>query len=335
VAVGHSHDHAHGGAAAGHGHSHEIAQDADRGKLGIALGLILGFMAVEVAVGIAASSLALLSDAAHMLTDAAAIALALVAINLARRPARGAFTFGLKRAEILSAQFNGATLLVLGLLVVVEGVRRVINPPDVEGAAVLIVALVGVVVNLAATWTLASANRSSLNIEGAYQHLLTDLAAFIATAIAGAVILLTGFREADGIAALFVAAIMLYASFGLLRESGRIFLEAAPRGMDVQEIGLALASASGVVEVHDLHIWEVSSGFPALAAHVVVGRDCDCHQARLGLQEILRDRFAIAHTTLQMDHEGGDLVQLEVRCDEGLPVIKAGAAADPPGARPR
>ena len=198
MAVGHRHDHAHGSAAAGHGHSHEIAQDADRGKLAIALGLILGFMAVEVAVGIAASSLALLSDAAHMLTDAAAIALALVAINLARRPARGAFTFGLKRAEILSAQFNGATLLVLGLLVVVEGVRRVINPPEVEGAAVLIVALVGVVVNLAATWTLASANRNSLNIEGAYQHLLTDLAAFIATAIAGAVILLTGFREADG-----------------------------------------------------------------------------------------------------------------------------------------
>ncbi len=176
-------------------------------------------MAVEVAVGIAASSLALLSDAAHMLTDAAAIALALVAIDLARRPAHGAFTFGLKRAEILSAQFNGATLLVLGLLVVVEGVRRLINPPEVEGAAVLVVALIGIVVNLAATWTLASANRSSLNVEGAYQHLLTDLAAFIATAIAGAVILLTGFREADGIAALLVAAIMLYA---VVRAAARV-----------------------------------------------------------------------------------------------------------------
>jgi cobalt-zinc-cadmium efflux system protein len=336
--VGHGHTHAHTHAAAGaagHGHSHEIAQDADRGKLAIALGLILAFMAVEVAVGIAASSLALLSDAAHMLTDAAAIALALVAIDLARRPARGAFTFGLKRAEILSAQFNGATLLVLGLLVVVEGVRRVINPPDVEGAAVLIVALVGVVVNLAATMTLARANRSSLNVEGAYQHLLTDLAAFIATAIAGALILLTGFREADGIAALIVAGIMLYASYGLLKESGRIFLEAAPRGMDVGEIGNALVHAPGVVEVHDLHVWEVSSGFPSLAAHVVVGRDSDCHQARLELQQILRERFAIEHTTLQMDHEGGDLVQLEVRCDEGLPVVRAPGAAGPPGARPR
>jgi len=321
--VGHGHDHSH----AGHGHSHEISADADRGKLAVALGLILAFMGVEVAVGIAASSLALLSDAAHMLTDAAAIGLALVAIGLARRPARGAFTFGLKRAEILSAQFNGATLLVLGLLVVVEGVRRIINPPDVEGTAVLVVALIGVAVNLAATWTLAGANRGSLNIEGAYRHLLTDLAAFIATAIAGAVILLTGFKEADGIAALIVAGIMLYASFGLLRESGRVFLEAAPRGMDVQEIGTALAGAPGVVEVHDLHVWEVSSGFPALAAHVIVGRDCDCHQTRMRLQEVLHDRFAIEHTTLQMDHAGGDLVQLEVACEDGLPPIQAGQHA--------
>jgi cobalt-zinc-cadmium efflux system protein len=317
--VGHGHDHSHGG----HGHSHEISADADRSKLGIALALILGFMAVEVAVGIAASSLALLSDAAHMLTDAAAIALALVAINLARRPARGPFTFGLRRAEILSAQFNGATLLVLGLLVVVEGVRRIVDPPDVEGGPVLVVALLGIAVNLVATWTLSRANRQSLNVEGAYQHLLTDLAAFIATAIAGAIVLLTGFHEADGIAALIVAAIMLYASFGLLRESGRVFLEAAPRGMDVQEIGHALAAAPGVVEVHDLHVWEVSSGFPALAAHVVVGRDCDCHQARIRLQEILHDRFAIEHTTLQMDHVGGDLVQLEVSCEEGLPSVRA------------
>jgi len=333
VAVGHGHDHSHGG----HGHSHEISADADRGRLAVALALILGFMAVEVGVGIAASSLALLSDAAHMLTDAAAIGLALLAIALASRPARGAFTFGLKRAEILSAQFNGATLLVLGVLVVIEGIRRIIDPPDVQGTAVLVVALVGVAVNLAATSTLAGANRSSLNVEGAYRHLVTDLAAFIATAIAGAVVILTGFREADGIAALIVATIMLYASYGLLRDSGRVFLEAAPRGMDVQEIGRALVHEDGVVEVHDLHVWEVSSDMPALAAHVVVGRDCDCHQARLRLQDVLRERFGIGHTTLQMDHAGGDLVQLEVTCEEGLPPVSApaGRVADPPGARPR
>jgi cobalt-zinc-cadmium efflux system protein len=317
--VGHGHDHSHGG----HGHSHEISADADRGRLAVALALILGFMAVEVAAGIAASSLALLSDAAHMLTDAAAIGLALLAIGLAQRPARGAFTFGLKRAEILSAQFNGATLLVLGLLVVVEGVRRIIDPPDVQGTVVLVVALVGVVVNLAATRAVAGANRDSLNVEGAYQHLLTDLAAFVATAIAGAIVLLTGFREADGIAALIVAVIMLYAAYGLLVESGRVFLEAAPRGMDVPEIGKALVGEPGVVEVHDLHVWEVSSDLPALAAHVIVGRECDCHQARLRLVDMLRERFGIAHTTLQMDHEGGDLVQLEVACQEGLAPARA------------
>jgi cobalt-zinc-cadmium efflux system protein len=303
----HAHDHGHG-----HVHAHGVSAGADRGRLRIALGLILGFMAVEVAVGIAVNSLALLSDAAHMLTDAAAIALALVAIRLAKRPARGAFTFGLGRAEILSAQVNGATLLVLGLLIVVEGVRRLFDPPSVEGGAVLVVALVGIVVNLAATFTLAGANRQSLNVEGAYQHLLTDLAAFIATAIAGAVVLTTGFERADGIAALFVAAIMLRAAWSLLRESGRVFLEAAPRGTDVDEIGRAMAGHDGVVEVHDLHVWEVSSGFSALAAHVVVTRDCDCHVRRAQLQTLLRERFGIEHTTLQMDHEGGDLVQLEL-----------------------
>src|SRR3954471_16773972 len=168
-----------------------------------------------------------------MLTDAGAIALSLVAIRLAAKPAKGAMTYGFKRAEILSAQFNGATLLVLGLLIIFEGVRRLIEPPDVGGTAVLVVALVGIVVNLAATWTLSRANRSSLNVEGAFEHILTDLAAFVFTAIAGAVILLTGFVEADGIASLIIAAIMLRSAYGLLRDSGRVFLEAAPKGIDV------------------------------------------------------------------------------------------------------
>jgi len=289
-----------------------VAADADRGKLAAALALIVGFMCVEVAVGIVAQSLALLSDAAHMLTDAAAIALALVAIRLARRPAQGSFTFGLKRAEILSAQFNGATLLVLGVLIVVEGVRRLVDPPAVEGRLVLAVALLGVVVNLAASWTLSGANRRSLNVEGAFQHILTDLAAFVLTAIAGAVILATGFARADGIASLVVAAIMMRAAYSLLRDSGRIFLEAAPKGTDVQAIGRAMAEQPGVREVHDLHVWEVSSGFPALAAHVMVSRDADCHARRRQLERLLYDEFDIDHTTLQVDHVGSELVQLEI-----------------------
>ncbi len=316
-AAAHGHDHAahhpagHEQGAGGHaGHSHGVSADADRGKLAIALALIVGFMLVEVVVGLVVGSLALLSDAAHMLTDAGAIALSLVAIRLAARPAKGAMTFGYKRAEILSAQFNGATLLVLALLITFEGIRRLITPPDVQGTAVLVVALVGVVVNLAATWTLSQANRKSMNVEGAYQHILTDLAAFIFTAVAGVVILTTGFSRADGIASLIIAAIMLHAAYGLLRDSGRVFLEAAPAGMDPDAVGRALAGYSGVAEVHDLHLWEVSSGFPSLSAHVLVDRDADCHAIRRGLERCLVADFGLEHTTLQVDHEGGELLTI-------------------------
>src|SRR3954447_477030 len=223
-------------------HHHHPPQDASARRLAIALGLLLGLMAVEVAAGIVASSLALLSDAAHMLTDAGALALALVAIRLSRRPPGGAMTYGLRRTEILSAQFNGATLLVLGLLIVVEGVRRLVEAPAVEGGARLAGALGGAARNLVATVVLHGADRSSLNVEGAFQHVLTDLVAFIATAIAGLVILLTGFDRADGIASLFIAAVMLRAAWGLLRDSGRIFLEAAPKGVDVDAIGRAMVA---------------------------------------------------------------------------------------------
>lgn len=295
------------------GHSHAVSAEADGARLRIALALILGFMAVEVAVGIEVGSLALLSDAAHMLTDAVALALSLLAIRLTARPASGSMTFGWQRSGILSAQFNGATLLVLGLLIVYEGIRRLIEPPAVEGAAVLIVALLGIVVNLVAVRVLAQANRESLNVEGSFQHILTDLVAFVFTAIAGALILLTGFDRADGIASLIIAAIMLHASFGLLRESGRVFLEAAPRGLDPQAIGRILASRPGVYEVHDLHLWEVTSGFPAFSAHVVVDAEADCHAVRLELEHELEERFGLEHTTLQVDHRhDAELLQVQV-----------------------
>ena len=296
----------------GHDHRHGASADADARKLALALALIAGFMCVEVVAGIVGGSLALLSDAAHMLTDAGALALSLVAIRLAKRPARGAMTYGLKRTEILAAAINGTTLLVLGILIVIEGARRTVNPPDVEGGLVLAVAILGIGVNLLATWVLAQANRESLNVEGAFQHILTDLAAFVATAIAGAVVLATGFGRADGIAALFVAALMLRAAYMLLRESGRVFLEASPRGLDPDEIGRRMAGHDGVREVHDLHVWEVTSGFPALSAHVLVGRDTDCHDVRRTVEAMLHDEFDIGHTTLQVEHEGGDLLEIEV-----------------------
>jgi cobalt-zinc-cadmium efflux system protein len=292
-------------------HHHGHSADADRGKLTVALVLILGFMAAEVVAGILADSLALLSDAAHMLTDAAAIGLSLVAIHLAKRPAEGQMTFGLKRVEILSAQANGITLLVLAAIIAIEGVRRLIDPPGVDGALVLVVALAGIVVNLAATAVLAGANRQSLNVEGSFQHLLTDLFAFVGTAIAAAVILLTGFDQADAIASLLVAGLMLRSAVGLLRDSGRIFLEASPKGLDPDRIGQTMAAQPGVVEVHDLHVWEVTSEFPALSAHVTVEADSDCHRTRLELAELIERQFGIHHSTLQVEHEPQRIVQIE------------------------
>jgi cobalt-zinc-cadmium efflux system protein len=295
------HDHA-------HGHSHGGAQDARR--LGVALGLILAFMAAEVVVGILAHSLALLSDAAHMLTDAGALALSLVVLRLAAQPARGNRTFGLRRTEILSAQANGAALLVLAGLIVYGAVRRLVSPPDTHGGAVLVVALAGIGINLLATWQLSGANRRSLNIEGSFQHVLNDLYAFIATAIAGTVILATGWVRADPVAALFVAALMVHASWRLLRDSGRVLLDIAPAGLPVEEIGQAMAAYPGVVQVHDLHVWEVTTEFPSLSAHVLVEPGADCHGIRRELEVLLRDRFGLEHTTLQVEHAPAKLVQI-------------------------
>jgi cobalt-zinc-cadmium efflux system protein len=288
-----------------------VSPDADRSRLLIALALIVGLMAAEVVAGIAADSLALLSDAGHMLTDAAALGLSLIALQLAKRPAGGEMTFGLRRVEILSAQVNGITLLVLAALIGFEATRRLISPPEVEAGLVLVVALAGIVVNLLATLTLAGANRESLNIEGSYQHILTDLFAFAGTAIAAVVILATDFQRADPIASLFVAGLMLRSAYGLLRDSGRVFLEASPKGLDPEEIGRELAGHEGVVEIHDLHLWEVSSGFPSLSAHITVARDTDCHRTRFELADLLEREYGIDHSTLQVEHEPEKYLKIE------------------------
>lgn len=292
------------------GHDPALSRDADRRFLTGALLLIVAFMVAEVVVGLLARSLALLSDAGHMLTDAAAIGLALVALRLADRPPSGGFTYGLKRAEILSAQANGITLLLLAVFFTVEAIRRLVHPPQVAGGLVLVTALAGIVVNTAATWLLSRANRTSLNIAGAFRHIVNDLFAFVGTALAGLVVLLTGWARADALASLLVAGLMCWAGMGLLRDSGRIFLEAAPRGVDVRGIDEQIHDLPGVVDVHDLHVWEVTSGFPALSAHVLVDAGCDCHERRVVLERLLAERFGIAHTTLQVDHRD-DTVPVE------------------------
>jgi cobalt-zinc-cadmium efflux system protein len=300
-----AHDHHHGA-----GHTHGVGTHTDLRWLTVALAVNALFMLVEIAAGVIASSLALLSDAAHLLTDAAAIALALLAARLARRRPKGVMTYGLGRAEILSAQANGITLLILSGFIVYAGVRRLVHPPAVDASLMLGVALAGIAVNLVAAVSLARANRESLNVEGAFQHNLIDAYASAGTAVAAGVILATGFDRADPIASLLIAIPMLRSGYRLLVASGRIFLEAAPEGLDPEEIGRAMAGVPGVCEVHDLHVWEVTSGFPALSAHVVVGPDSDCHGKRQELADLLHERFALEHTTLQVEHEPG-LLQIE------------------------
>jgi cobalt-zinc-cadmium efflux system protein len=284
------------------GHQHVASPDADRRRLVFGLALLVAFMVAEVVAGIVGRSLALLSDSGHLLTDAGALALSLVVIGLAARPPRGGLTYGLKRTEILSGLANGVTLLVIAALIVYEAIHRLISPPVVDGRLMLTVALVGVAVNVVVTWQLAKAERRSLNIRGSYQHILTDLYAFIGTAVAAVVILVTGFDRADAIASILVAGLMVRAACGLLRDAVRVLLEAAPEGVVPEEVATAMRAHPSVANVHDLHVWEITSGFPALSAHVLVRPGDDCHAARRDLEQLLERRFGIEHTTLQVDH---------------------------------
>lgn len=291
----------------GHEHGGGLpAGGTDRRALGGALVLIASFMVVEVTVGVLAHSLALLADAGHMLTDAGALAGALWAIRLAARPASSRWSYGLKRAEILSAAVNGILLVVAGVVVLVESVQRLLHPLPVVASEVLVVALAGIVVNAGAVVLLARADRGSLNVEGAFQHVLTDAAGFLATAAAAGVIMATGFRRADAIASLVVVALMGRAAWGLLNASGRVLLEGTPEGVDLSSVREHLLAASDhVADVHDLHAWLLTSRLPAVSAHVVIDDSCfaDGHAPQVldALQAALLGRFDVEHSTLQLE----------------------------------
>jgi cobalt-zinc-cadmium efflux system protein len=280
-------DHAHGAQA--HGHTHGVSAESDHRYLTITLCLLSAFMVFEVATAFLSHSLALLADAGHMLADVGAIAGSLVALRLAARPETGSHTFGMKRAEILAAVGNGITLLVVSALVTFESIERLVHPTRVHGATLIVVAAVGVAVNLVATFTLAKANRRSLNIEGAYRHVVTDLYGVIGTLIAGIVIVTAGFSRADSIASLAVVLLMLKAAFELLRPALHILLEATPKDID-------------------LHAWTLTSSLPILTAHVVVTDDC-ISRGEIGrvldhLQGCLAGHFDVAHSTLQLEAVG-------------------------------
>ena len=286
----------------GHQHRHP-APAGDRRWLLAALGVVVAFMAAEVVAGLLAHSLALIADAGHMLTDAAALLLAVIASRLAERPARGAYTYGFARVDALSGQANGITLLLLAAWFTVEGIRRLVDPAAVHGGLVAVVAVIGVVVNVAATGLASRANRASLNVKGVLAHLVTDIWAFVATLAAGLVILGTGWTRADPIASLLIAVLMAWTGVHLVRAAGRVFLEAAPKGLDPQALGDELASVDGVAEVHDLHVWVLGSEASAMSAHVLVQPDFDCHEVAAVLRSRLADGHGIDHVTLQVDHE--------------------------------
>ena len=304
-------------------HDHDDARTASRRALALALVFTASYTAVEVVGGLFAGSLALLADAVHMLSDNVALALALVATWLATRPATPERTYGYKRAEVLAALANGVLLVALAIWIFVEAGMRLRDPGDVLGGWMLAIALLGIVVNVAAGLVLSRARSHSLNVEAAFRHVFADLLGSVGVAVAAVVILATGWVEADPLVSIHIGVLVLVSTWSILRDSTAILLESAPRGIDADALGQRLASAPGVVEVHDLHVWTITSGFPALSAHVLVSPGEDCHGRRRELERLLRDEFGIEHTTLQVDHR-----------DDVLPTSALGRRIRPHRGRP-
>jgi cobalt-zinc-cadmium efflux system protein len=296
-------------------HAHAITGDGDIRYLLLALSLVTVFLVAEVLAAFFGRSLALLADGGHMLTDVAALGMSAWAVRLAKRPSEGRWTFGLKRAEILSAAVNGVTLIAIALLIAVEAIQRLVTPQHVNGAVVLTVALVGAAVNVAVAAVLSRSNRTSLNIRGAYAHILTDLYAFMGTAIAGLIIILTKWNRADPIASLFVVLLMIWTAWGLLRDAGKILLQASPDSLDLIHVRSHLSEVEHVLDIHDLHAWTVTSGQTTLSAHVVVEDHCfdsgHAPQVLDALQKCLTEHFEVEHATFQLEpathasHEDG------------------------------
>jgi cobalt-zinc-cadmium efflux system protein len=286
-------------------HRHEVGE---RQALALVLALVLGFAGVEALTGLAAGSLALLADAAHMLSDALALGLALFAAWLARRPATPQRSFGWRRAEVLAALANALVLVALGVAIVWSAIDRLSDPPGVTGGWVLAAGFAGLVVNLVAARVLHGAG-SGLNVRAAMLHVLADLASSVGVVVAGVVVITTDWAYADPIAAILIGVLVIASTGGVLRETMGVLLEGAPAGMDAREVSAAIAATDGVVGVHDLHLWTITSGFPALSAHVLVEAGADCHAIRRELEALLRDRFGLTHTTLQVEHAPG-LIEL-------------------------
>jgi cobalt-zinc-cadmium efflux system protein len=307
--------HSRAGDDGSHSHSHRVSTRSDPRLLWISLACSVSLMVAEVVVSFVSGSLTLFADAGHLLTDAGGIAGALWVMRLARRPASPIWSFGFRRAEILAAAVNGMTLLVVGVVVVIEAVLRLVHPSHVAGGSMVVLACVGVVMTLVSAMALARADRRSLNVEGVFQHVLTDLYGFVGTAVAGVIIITTRWERADAVTSLLVAFLVLRASWGLLRASGRVLLEGTPESVDLEDVRRHLVELPEVLSVHDLHAWTLTSDLPALSAHVVVEEACFLNGSAAvvldHLQHCLTNHFDVEHSTFQLEpashpeHESG------------------------------
>ena len=312
-AVAHAHHHAHG-----HGHAHGSV-DGSRKALGWALAITVAFGVVQIVGGIVFGSLALLADSVHNLSDGLAIGLALGAAWLAGLPAQGARTFGWRRAEILAALVNALTLIAVALWIAWGAWERFRHPTSVGGLGVLAIGAIGIVANGVPVWMmLRHADRTNLNVRGALIHAATDVLGSVGVVIAGAIVMLTGWTRADPVIAALIGLVVLISSWQLLRDSVRILLEVAPAGLEPDVIGRTIASEPGVRNVHDLHVWTITSGLDALSAHVVIAEAADADEVLHRLEGVLEELFGITHSTLQIDRDHSGLLQIHRR---GCPAV--------------
>jgi cobalt-zinc-cadmium efflux system protein len=269
----------------------------------IALGINAGMLLAEAVGGVLTGSLAVLADAGHVLSDVGSIGLALFAASLAARPAGGRMTFGYQRSEILAALVNGLLLVAVAIAIAYAAIGRLGDPPEIDAGGVLGLGLLGLAGNVAATLVLARGERADINLEGVLRHSAADALGSIGVILAGAIVLAGGSSVVDPIVSLAISGLILVSSWRLIKEPVDVLMEAAPAGLDVDLAGAAICAEEGVLSVHDLHIWTVTSGFGALSAHVVVAADCDRDLVRARVELLLRERFGIDHTTLQMEDQ--------------------------------
>ena len=287
----------------GAGHDHTDTRGKSRSRLTIVLGLVTLYMIAEVVGGLLTNSLALLADAGHMLSDAAALALALFALWIAQRPAGVRHTYGYYRAEILAAVVNAGTLLAIAIYIFVEALQRLGEPPEVQGALMMTIATGGLIINLIGLKMLNSGKNESLNVQGAWLHVLGDALGSVGAIVAGALIWAFGWNWADPIASMIIGVLVLYSGWQLMKEAVTVLMGAAPANLSVDEIRRSIASLPEVVDVHDLHVWTITSGMPALSAHVVVSETRYKQDSLEAVRQLLHDEFDIDHVTVQLETE--------------------------------